>query len=341
MGAFKGEHDWSGNDGRNYTNVTPRHRCPVCQHGSWCSVKRDGSVALCRRVKGTRTKTDRAGEVFHVHPASGLAWTPPPAPPPQTHDRADAATRDAAYRAALAHLRLDEIDAAGLRARGLSDAAIRDGRYRTLPERGRAAVARAVIRMVGEDAAPGVPGIVWKENDGGRGWWSLSGWSGLLIPVRDAEGRIVALKVRRREVAERRYVYVTSSSAGGPSAENTIHVPSEALARREGGLLAITEGELKADVATHLCESWAVVSLPGVGSWRRGVEFARAWGARAVAVALDADWRSNPVVAAARRDLLNALRAAGWADAQVWDWDPKFKGIDDALLARRQGSEAA
>lgn len=352
MGGFKSslpEADYSGTysprpfgsgGGREYADVSPRHRCPVCGKGSYCQVKRDGSVVLCKNIGGTRSKENRDGVTFHIHPRDGgVSWAIPPAPPPQTSTIAGPATRDEAYRAALASLRLDDVDREGLRARGLSDAAIADGRYRTLGDRGRAEVARAIIAAVGDLHAPGVPGMFWKEGDAGRGWWSFSGWSGLLIPVRDLAGRIVALKVRRRTVDDggKRYVYVTSSSRGGPSAEAAIHVPAKALGLRSTGRLVLTEGELKADVATELLGDWPVVSLPGVGAWPKGAAFAAEWGAREVAVAFDSDSRTNKAVNAAERNLLHALRGAGWPGVRAWRWDPKFKGIDDMLAAKRRG----
>lgn len=350
MGAFKESIHGDGRgygggagDGRSYVDVSPRHRCPVCGKGSWCQVKRDGSVALCKHVGGTRSKENRDGVTFYIHPRDGgVAWEVPPAPPPQTSGRAAADVRDAGYRAALGALRLEDVDRDNLRARGLDDDAIRAGGYRSLVDRGRAAVARAVVDAVGEGDAAGVPGMFWRAGDGGRGWWSFSGWSGLLIPVRDLEGRIVALKVRRREVDDggKRYVYVTSASKGGPSAESAIHVPERALARRASGRLVLTEGELKADVATHLLDGWAVVSLPGVGAWRLGVEFARGWGASTVAVAFDADAATNATVRRARDDLHRALRGCV-PKALLWRWDPKFKGLDDLLAARQRGEVAA
>lgn len=338
MGAFKHEATDAprGRGSHDYVDVSPRHRCPVCGKGSWCQVKRDGSVVLCKHDAGGRAKVNAEGVTFYIHPTNGVQWEVPPAPPPSTSGRAAAAVCDAGYRAALVVLRLDDVDAAALRARGLTDEAIATARYRTLPDARRAEVARAVVDAVGEADAAGVPGMFWKTDANDRGWWSFSGWSGLLVPVRDPEGQIVALKVRRRAVAdgEKRYVFITSASRGGPSAENALHVPLAAAALRSTGRLVLTEGELKADVATHLLGDWPVVSLPGVGAWPRAAAFARAWGARDVVVAFDADWQTNPVVAAAERHLLDALRAGGWPRATVWRWDRRFKGLDDYLAAQ-------
>ncbi len=257
------------------------------------------------------------------------------APSPGDVARADPDDLDRVYRALLARLPLDEGDRAELLRRGLPAEHITRGTYRTLPERGRAAIARELVSTFGEGLARRVPGIVWRTDDG-RGWWSVARSPGLVIPVRDLAGRIVALKVRRRDPCDgARYHYVTSAPKGGPAALAAVHVPAAALELRASAkCLVITEGELKADVATAL-SGRPVVSVPGVGRWRAGVEAAQAWGARVVAVAFDADAATNPDVARHLRALLAALGAEGF-DARLWRWDPaEGKGLDDVLLARR------
>lgn len=102
-----------------------------------------------------------------------------------------------------------------------------------------------------------------------------------------------------------------------------------------GGRLIVTEGELKADVATAL-SGCAVVSIPGVGSWAKAVDVAKAWEPSKVAVALDMDAMTKPPVAQAARSLVDALRGEGF-EVELWRWDPRFKGLDDMLAARSRG----
>jgi len=345
----------SGAGGRELVRVTEREPCPVCGRGKLCRVTTDGAEVWCSRVSdgAALTMTNDLGDVF-VHRADGARrWEPPPAAPPVTAERAAPDDLDAVYRALLARLPLDACDRAALLARGLPAEHITSGMYRTLPERGRAALARELVTAVGEGIARRVPGIVWRTGDDGRGWWGLAGSPGLVIPVRDLAGRIVALKVRRRDPCDgARYLYVSSAKAGGPGPGTPVHVPAAALELRAAGrCLVITEGELKADVATAL-SGRPVVSVPGVGRWRAGVDLARAWfgfgfeaeqsrtqRARAwggvVAVAFDADASTNPDVARHQRALLAALGAEGF-DARLWQWPPaEGKGLDDFLLARR------
>ncbi len=329
--------------GASWVDVTPRHKCPVCGGDSWCQVARDGATVLCKRVEGGREKRTRDGVAYFVHQLNGAA---PRSEPESMHnhahrDRAPVAVRDRAYRTVLAHLTLEAHDRDALLRRGLDAASIEANGYRTMPERDRAALARAVLEAVGETAAGGVPGIAWRTPDdgGARGWWSFAGSPGVLIPVRDVEGHVVALKVRRRDPLGDgpRYLYVTSAKHGGASAASVVHVPVAARALRgTSERLIITEGELKADVSTALLGE-PVVSIPGVGAWASGVDAAHAWGVRSVAVALDMDASANRHVAAAVRCIVDTLRAEG-VSAAVWRWDPRFKGLDDYLSARAAGA---
>ena len=329
---------WGRGGAREWSDVSERHRCPVCNGGSWCQVSRDADVVLCKRVAGDREKTNRNGAVYHVHHMNG-------APRWQGHEavhvaprmeRASVAVCDRAYRAVLEQLALDAGDRAALRARGLDDEAIGANGYRSLQIRERHRLALAVINAVGEHDAAGVPGIAWKE-EGRRGWHVLAGAPGLVIPVRDLDGRVVALKVRRRDPCDGpRYLYVASAKHGGASANAALHVPVAARALRSTvPLLVLTEGELKADTSTALCGS-PVVSIPGVGSWRMGVDLALAWGAERVAVALDMDRFTNRVVAEAAQSIVNELRRER-VRVSLWQWDRRFKGLDDYLAARRRG----
>lgn len=329
----------AGAGGRDLVRVTDRHPCPVCERSKLCRVTANGVEVWCSRVSdgATRTMPNALGDVY-VHRAGARRWTPPPAPPPTTTDRADVDTRDAAYGALLARLRLNDGDRAALLARGLTAEHINLGGYSTLPLVGRSALARVIVDLLGEPDAARVPGIVRRTDDTNptRWWWSLAGAPGLIIPVRDDAGRIVALKVRRRDSRDGpRYTSVSSAAHGGPRADAALHVPLGARALHDRGLpLVITEGELKADVCTTLAGR-PVVSVPGVGRWPLAVELARSWGACVVCVAFDADAATTPDVARHQRALLTALRAAG-VDARLWQWPLSAgKGLDDFFLAHR------
>lgn len=319
----------------------------MCGGDSWCQRARDGATVLCKRVESGRARVNREGVEYFVHHTGDASERARrierPEPLPLATGRASPDDCDRANRAALAILPLDAADREGLARRGLSPEDIARGGYRSLATGAvRGALARAVVGAVGEEIARRVPGIVQREGDRGP-YLSFGGSPGVIVPCRDMDGRIVALKVRRRDDDPHkgaRYLYVTSAKAGGASAPSVLHVPElarEILDNAPGGAarLVVTEGELKADVVSALSGD-AVCSIPGVGSWRLALDAAARWRPRAVCVALDMDAMRNPVVARAADSLVNALRAAGHA-ASLARWNPRFKGLDDYLVARRRG----
>ena len=175
-----------------------------------------------------------------------------------------------------------------------------------------------------------IPGLRLAER-GSQRWWTLAGAPGLLIPVRDFQARIVALKVRADDPGERpKYTTVSSAKHGGPSPGAQVHVPRHDGPRSD--TVRLTEGELKADVATAL-SSVLTIAVPGVSMWRKALPVLQSLQAQRVLLAFDSDWRTNPYVAQALAQAACALVKAGY-EVQVEDWEaPQGKGIDDLLAA--------
>lgn len=309
---------------QRWRSCSQRYRCPICGGSSWCSVRADGALIACRRNSAGRQREDRNGETFWLHRGDGAPIEECELPPEYTAHRASIETIDAAYRALLAQLSLTQAHREALERRGLDTAAIARGGYRSLAGSGRTALGRSVAAIT---TLEGVPGFHVAGNS-----WVVGGASGLLVPLRNLSGQIVALKVRRDDAnADPRYLYLSSTRRGGPSAVHALHVPV-GVESRSCALLRITEGELKADVATHL-SGVPTLSVPGVGSWRLAIDAAKTLEPQLVQVAFDMDWKTKPPVARAARALLDGLRGAGFA-AEMIDWNPRFKGIDDLYAAR-------
>ncbi len=212
----------------------------------------------------------------------------------------------------------------------MSDTDIARRGYRTLPLQGRATIARRVVEVFGADLYPSVPGLYVKEDRGSR-WGSLAGAPGLLIPVRDADGRIVALKVRANDPGDGpKYTYLSSAKYGGPGPGAPVHVPlHEGL---DCHTIRLTEGELKADVATVL-SGMLTLAVPGVSTWRTALPVIQQLQPRQIRLAFDADWRINPQVAYALAQSAFALMKTGFeVMVEVWDMT-RGKGIDDLLAA--------
>jgi hypothetical protein len=231
----------------------------------------------------------------------------------------------------LARLQLSKAHREQLQGRGLSDAEI-DGRgYRTLPVPGRARLAGDLREQLG-DSLLSVPGFIVKPGEGGRPYLTIAGAAGLLVPVRDTAGQIVALKVRadKARVGDSRYSYLSSAKHGGPGPGSPAHVPSGIQAPAE--VARLTEGELKADVATAL-SGLPTIGAAGVGSWRPALDALQALGCRTVRLAFDSDCWDKAPVARALGDCCEAAAAAGLA-VELERWDKgDGKGIDDLLAA--------
>jgi hypothetical protein len=174
---------------------------------------------------------------------------------------------------------------------------------------------------------------VLAEDHQGRADWKLKAASGLLIPVRDAKGRIVALLVRRDESdGGPKYVYFSSKKWGGPGPGRPVHVP---LFSGDRKTVRVTEGILKADIAAALSGT-LTIGLPGVSAWSDAAEVLRSLGAETVLLAYDADASTKRHVATSLINLARSLHKAGFKiQLEVWNRDDG-KGIDDLLAAGKK-----
>lgn len=363
---------------------------------------------MCRRFDqgpdgAGREKVDKYGETYWTYSlveGAGPAWRDwddTPTAPAGT-PRAEDGTLHEAYSILLDQMDLFPEHRKALRARGLTDEEITRRGYRTLPLQGRKAYAGIVVRRLGDEVAASIPGLFVRTGDDGGRWWTLGGVPGLVIPTRDADGRILALRIRADDPGRvGKYSWMTSAGelkGYGPSPGIKVHVPllgeqgnrtalrgnqpgqgnrtarAEAQGNRtvlpgdgaeadrtrqphrevstspprddeeQGNRTApptprtvrLTEGELKADVATAL-SGVLTIALPGVGYWRHAEPVLRAVGATEVVLAFDADARRNKSVAFNLRNAAEGLAQAGFAvRLEVWD-EALGKGIDDLLAA--------
>jgi putative DNA primase/helicase len=201
----------------------------------------------------------------------------------------------------------------------------------SLDER-RTSIVRQLIREGMASSLPLVPGFRLRRTNGKESW-SFGGPAGLLIPVRDEQGRIVAVMVRPDDPADGgKYRYCTSKNVGGPGPGTLVHVPLFAGNRKA---VRVAEGMLKSDIATEL-SGVLTLGLPGVSAWRKALAVVKAIGAQTVRVALDADARTNPNVARSLAGLVELLLQEGF-DVELEQWDPADgKGIDDLLAAGKR-----
>jgi hypothetical protein len=309
--------------------------CPICGKPDWCRVSTDGAWAICRRVGtgGGMHKQDKGGTDYWLYRLDGASLQHRPAvevPILSSPACADTGTLDRVYRALLDALPLAPSHCQALRQRGLVDAEMLRRHYRTLPLEGRAALATRIVDWFRADVCAHVPGFYVAERDG-RHWWSLAGAVGLLIPVRNLDGHIVALKVRVDEPGNGpKYTTISSAKHGGPSPGAQVHVPL--FRGRRGNTIRLSEGELKSDIATVL-SGILTISIPGVAMWRKALPLLNVLHPARVFLAFDADWRQNPHVARAIAQATQALVEDGYpVVVETWDAS-QGKGIDDVLAA--------
>jgi hypothetical protein len=327
----------SKSGGGRWREVTVASPCPICGKPDWCSVVQGGGATVCRRVDhdGGEHRVDGAGVDFWLYRSDGAGAVEPPPMATANVARAADDDLDRVYRSILSLLPLSEQHRENLSRRGLTDDQIDAAGYRTLPIRGRHALAAKLVKEFGTKLCDGVPGL-YAERDGRRSTWSLAGAAGLLIPARDAERRILAFKVRSDGAGNgSRYSYVSSKKHGGPGSGAPVHVPLfEHAGSRD---VRVTEGELKADIATA-SSGILTLSVPGVSAWRRVLPVLKKAGTRSARLAFDADYATNENVGRALFASAEALVAEG-LEVSLESWPAEHgKGIDDVLAAGHQPS---
>ena len=316
----------------NWRRVSKNHPCPVCKEADWCTVTSDGTLAKCMRVEAGawKAKADKAG-----NPTTFTAST---APPDRTRRRRRLHARDhprgprrpVAPRLLRLARRLAAVDSApgALRGRGLSDEEIDRRGYRTLPVHGRARLARDLRERLGDKLLT-VPGFVAQAGrEDGKPYLTIAGAAGLLVPVRDQAGRIVAICRAATATPGAGNTPTCRVQTWRPRPGRAADVPLGIVAPAE--TVRLTEGALKADVAA------ALSGLPTIGA--AGLAGCRpstcsGLGCKTVRLAFDADALDNAHVARALVGLLEAAAAAGLAvEMERWD-KADGKGIDDLLAA--------
>lgn len=217
--------------------------------------------------------------------------------------------------------------------RGLSGEQIHKAGYATKTGNTTKSVITALGRIIGE--FPGkldnVAGFFKDEND----HWTLAKTIGLMIPVRDINGKIVSLLIRRD--AETGPKYVAFSSAGKPSGNKvrqTTHCPNITGPAKEvaGTKIRITEGILKADIATALGNDMHCLGMHGLNLQADLPHILEVLETDTLYTALDAGEDDNVDMLRAKASLIKLCMDAGY-DYVVETWDPKYgKGIDDVLM---------
>lgn len=206
----------------------------------------------------------------------------------------------------------------------------------------------------------GVPGMF--KND--RGEWQISGPVGVAIPVLNRDGDIMAIKIRPDTPVNpaNKYVHLSSNPKKDPdgsqkypegaSAKISCHWPARLKSNQTLTKIRVTEGELKADIASNISNIYTI-SMPGVGLWREAMKEIDSLKEKPtvhLAYDSDKDREHHPeygtgktgeegkeggsyLVARSLIEFYSELELNGYK-VVVEDWDAKEgKGIDDVLAA--------
>jgi len=233
----------------------------------------------------------------------------------------DIDTRHDTYTALLGKLSLASDHRENLLARGLKNEEIDKLGYKTTPIAGMTALAKQLL----SDGyyLPGVPGFYHTST----GQWSFIRENrGILIPVRNPEGKIQGLQIRRDNVTRRKFRWVSSiGKQDGCKAEGWTH-----LAGAPQQQILLTEGPMKADVI-HMLTGKTVLAVPGVNSLSqltKTLTYMREKGTVHIMTAFDMDFFSNPHVQNGYQELVSLLSQMGFSYG-TYVWNPEYKGLDD------------
>lgn len=241
----------------------------------------------------------------------------------QEYPLTDIEARNATYSALLSRLTLAQDHRENLRGRGLTDEDIERCGYKSTPAFGTEMIAKK-LQTEGLYLS-GVPGFYRTERDT---WTFANECRGILIPVRDIQGRIQGLQIRRDNAKKRKFRWFSSTDRkDGCRAESWTH-----LAGAIRNKVLLTEGPMKADVI-HALTGITVLAVPGVNALaqlQKTLEQMQAEGLREIKTAFDMDLRTNLHVREAYQKLLELLKAMGFRYG-TYLWDERYKGLDDYL----------
>lgn len=187
------------------------------------------------------------------------------------------------------------------------------------------------------DLLRGVPGF-WEDAQGVHLWRPTDYYAPrLLIPVRDAQGRIQACQMRCPGTKKKGLRYCWLSSAKMPhgiGSGSPLHFTFRLSDFAEGEPIVIVEGALKANALFVLRPDLHIVATAGVSANHEVlIELTRG---RLVLIAFDQDYHTNAAVCLR----LAALIAGRWRSegtlvtTRIAVWDRSAKGIDDAVLRK-------
>lgn len=249
--------------------------------------------------------------------------------------------RSRIYLELLSRLGLEAKHRQNLRNRGLSDEIISGNMYRSIPTAWRDQQ-RVINYLSSRYDLSGIPGFYTKDMK-----WQMAccRYSGILIPVCAQDNQIQGLQIRLDEPPPK---IITNSdgsktekkgdrfrwfSTGGKYYENGTGISSyiHVVGDTNCDTLHITEGPMKADVASFLSDGELFIGLTGVQNVRYLTDVVAQLRPKRIVECIDMDVRSNPHVQRAQSKIRSICMPL-CDDYRPFTWPVEQKGIDDWLL---------
>ncbi len=304
--------------------------CPFCndkkKHASLNVIKNlfhcnrcgegHNPVTLYAKIIGIDTKTAYKGLT------SGDIRCHCYAPQKQEREPKALAERHSVYNEFLQMLELSNKHKSNLLNRGLDSSTVRKNMYRSVPDKIHADYISEKLSQ--SHNLLGIPGF-YTEN----GIWRMTLKDGMFIPVRNQSGYIQGLQIRLDNVQEHKYRWFSSRfKENGTRACSWAHISNSNSATNK--TVFITEGALKADVASYLSGD-CYIGLSGVNCTADIVSLLDSMSIKNVYEALDMDKFTNKHVAVATDRLYRKLISAG-INCESYVWDKQYNGVDNYLL---------
>lgn len=337
-------------------------RCPYCgdyRYRMYLSHKPDNATFWCHNCgtggnavtlyahfnpEGKRmTNSEAFSELMH-HPqvrCEEMAYTVRQEDPIRPlHERSEI------YLELLKLLDLEKKHYINLRNRGLSDEIIAGNMYRSIPT-DYSKRQYVVNELSKRYDLSGVPGFYTKNHK-----WQMSNCrlSGILMPVADRNNFIQGLQIRLDEPPPKiitkpdgtkvekkgdrfRWLSTGGMSDGKKYYENGTGISSyiHVVGDLNSDVLHITEGPMKADIASYLSDGELFIGLTGVQNLRYLREVVTALKPKRILECIDMDVRSNENVQKAQSKI-RAICTPLVEDYRPFTWPVEQKGIDDWLL---------
>lgn len=306
--------------GKKHLNINLRRdvfRCPRCGFAG-------GVFDLYAHYAGIPRESVREALIARLDVQGKLPPKPklPPSPEVPENPLTDIEARSATYEAFLKLLSLASDHRENLLSRGLPEERLSALGYKTTPVAGMTAIAKRLL--ANGYYLSGVPGFYRKQEQ----WSFLSESRGILIPVRDLDGRIQGLQIRRDNTSKRKFRWVSSGGRpDGCRAEAWTH-----LAGTPRETVILIEGPLKADIV-HELTGQTVLAVAGVNALshlEQQLTELQKLGTKKIMTAFDMDFLQNPHVENGYRNLTSTLEKMGFRYG-TYLWDPQYNGLDDYI----------